>query len=204
MVSRYRASPDGLLTAPIFIIGCNRSGTTALFRTLSAHPTLWSRYIENRDCFIDLFPDDGPEGDRVTQANDRQQSRMSQFLYDNAKNRELVTGNPVLEHLPLKLFQKLLTDLFWSPPLPIVDKTPSNCFRVEMLADAYPDARFVARRGEAVVSSLMEGWKNWTETDGTWSYRRWYYLKPPSWKDFEGEEDLARICSNIDKQLSTR
>jgi predicted secreted protein len=45
-----------LLTQPIIIIGCNRSGTTLLFRNLSSHPDIWSLYIESQDIFYKYYP----------------------------------------------------------------------------------------------------------------------------------------------------
>ncbi|HUF76891.1 MAG TPA: hypothetical protein VMM35_11465, partial [Longimicrobiales bacterium] len=30
------------IRAPVIVLGCNRSGTTLLFRNLSFHPPLWS------------------------------------------------------------------------------------------------------------------------------------------------------------------
>lgn len=96
---------ETFLTDPVFIIGCNRSGTTILFQTLSSHPALWSRYIENRDYFLRVFPNNGPEGDLVKHANRIQGERVERFLFENAKNRELAIGIPFLEDLPLSLFQ---------------------------------------------------------------------------------------------------
>lgn len=57
-----------LLDRPIFIIGCNRSGTTILFRNLSSHPKLWSLYVESQMIFYRHFPIDDEFGDRVTEA----------------------------------------------------------------------------------------------------------------------------------------
>ena len=50
---------------PIFIIGCNRSGTTLLFRNLSEHPDLWSLYVEAQSVFHARFPVDPVAGERV-------------------------------------------------------------------------------------------------------------------------------------------
>lgn len=196
MTSVDTTGPRDLLRQPVFVIGCNRSGTTLLFQTLSSHPDLWSRYIENRDSFLEVFPHDGEDGDLVREPTSEQRHRTERLLYENAKNRELAIGcGGVLHHLPLKLFQKPVTDLFKTPPLRVVDKTPSNCFRVAMLAETFPEARFVyiVRRGEAVVSSLMEGWKRWTDSDGQWEFRDWHYLRPPGWRGYT-DEPLERIC----------
>jgi hypothetical protein len=44
------------LRGPIFIIGCNRSGITLLFRNLSEHPDFWSLYVEAQPTLHAHFP----------------------------------------------------------------------------------------------------------------------------------------------------
>jgi len=53
------------LHRPIFIIGCNRSGTALLFRNLSEHLDLWSLYVEAQPTFHSRFPVDPELGERV-------------------------------------------------------------------------------------------------------------------------------------------
>lgn len=45
-----------------------------------------------------------------------------------------------------------------------------------------------------MVSSLMEGWKYWTDTDGIWHYRGWHYIKPPGWRAYRSRS-LEDICA---------
>jgi hypothetical protein len=77
-----------------------------------------------------------------------------------------------------------------------VEKTPANSLRIPLLRSVFPDARFVflVRRGEDVVSSLMEGWKNWSNTGAVWRYTKWHYLVPPGWQEYR-ERRLEEICA---------
>lgn len=59
--------PSPLLDRPIFIIGCNRSGTTLLHRTLSTHPDLWCDrlYDECQHVYHEHYPAHRELGERV-------------------------------------------------------------------------------------------------------------------------------------------
>jgi hypothetical protein len=89
---------------------------------------------------------------------------------------------------------------FYKPDnIRLVEKTPANSLRIPFLVEAFRDARFiyVVRRGEAVVSSLMEGWKMWNRVPegDTWTYSKWHYLAPPGWQDFV-HRPLEEICAH--------
>ena len=78
-----------------------------------------------------------------------------------------------------------------------MEKTPANSLRVPYLAKLFPDAKwlFLVRRGEDVVSSLMEGWKNWSKTgNAPWHFTRWHYLVPPGWQEYR-DRRLEEICA---------
>ncbi|MGI9038886.1 MAG: sulfotransferase family protein [Gemmatimonadota bacterium] len=188
-----------MIDRPIFIIGCNRSGTTLLFRNLSMHPDLWSLYIESQDEFYRHWPIDPEQGDRVAELPaPKVADALARDLYHSAHNKEQFRDAPVLGAIPPKLLQRPLGVLWKRPPIRLVEKTPANTLRVPMLARVFPDARFVfiVRRGEDVVSSLMEGWKNWSETEdeSAWRYTKWHYLVPPGWQEWTGRP-LEDICT---------
>ena len=187
------------LKNPIFIIGCNRSGTTLLFRNMSKHPALWSLYIEAQDAFHRHWPIDPERGDRVTEPPSFEVRRaLEEDLYSRAHNKECFRDRAGLGLIPARFFQRPLGRLYKCSPLRLIEKTPANSLRVPMLARAFPEGRFlfIVRRGEDVVSSLMEGWKNWSGTpeDGTWRYGRWHYLVPPGWRDMR-TRSLEEICT---------
>lgn len=188
-----------MLNRPIFIIGCNRSGTTLLFRNLSMHPDMWSLYVESQDEFYRRWPIDPQLGDRVVDPPSAEVSdQLSRDLYRAAHNKERFRDTPLLGMIPPKLLQRPLGVLWKRPPIRLVEKTPANALRIPMLARVFPDALFlfIVRRGEDVVSSLMEGWKNWSGTEGreAWRYSKWHYLVPPGWQEWTGRP-LEDICT---------
>ena len=144
---------------PIFIFGCNRSGTTLLFWNLSENPDLWSHYVEIQEVYQD---------------------------------REF------FGQIPPRFFQRPLNRLYQPPTNMLAEKTSANSLRIPFLAEAFPDARFiyVARRGEAVVSSPMEGWKRWNNVPGgePFVFKNWHYLVPPGWQE-DVDEPSESICA---------
>lgn len=191
---------DRLLKRPIFILGCNRSGTTLLFRNVSVHPDLWSLYREAQQEFYRHWPIHDERGDRVEEpASPGVRAVLLADLFDRAHNKERFRDAPLVGLLSPKLFQRPLGRLYRRAPLRLVEKTPANTLRVPMLARLFPDARFVflVRRGEDVVSSLMEGWKNWSGTPPgqAWRFTKWHYLVPPGWRDW-ADRPLEEICAH--------
>ncbi|MGH7658901.1 MAG: sulfotransferase family protein, partial [Gemmatimonadales bacterium] len=159
-----------LLRQPIIILGCNRSGTTLLFNNLSAHPETWSLYIESQDIFYRHHPIDPDMGDRVTDPPDQDEEQdIERYFYAHGHNKEFFKDTAALGRISRKLLQRPVNPLYKRAPLRLVEKTPANTLRIPYLAALFPDAKwlFLVRRGEDVVSSLMEGWKNWSRTGDT-------------------------------------
>mgnify|MGYP001827466688 CR=1 FL=1 len=188
-----------MIEKPIFIIGCNRSGTTLLFRNLSEHPDLWSLYVESQVVFHSQFPVDPLDGERVSgPVEPSAQSAIRKGLYQQAHNKEAFQDRPILGQVPPRFVQRPLNRLYKPPVIRLVEKTPANSLRIPLLVETFPDAHFiyVVRRGEAVVSSLMEGWKLWNRSPAgePFSFRKWHYLTPPGWQEYT-EEPLESICA---------
>jgi hypothetical protein len=187
-----------LLDRPIFIVGCSRSGTTVMYRTLSDHPRMWSFYEELPHVFHALAPVHPERGERVESLpSPEDRKALVDALYASAHNKEVLRDLPVLRHVPRKLLQPALHPLYKRPPIRFIEKTPANVLRVPMLAEVFPEARFIylVRRAEAVISSLMEGWKYWSGTTGdAWSYGKWHYVTPPGWREWTGRS-LQEICA---------
>lgn len=189
----------GLVDRPIIVIGCSRSGTTLLFQNLAEHPLTWSNYEECFDIFYRHYPIHPDLGERVAEPPTPQVGRaIAKALYRIAHNKEQFRDTALLRHVPLKLIQRPFNLFYKRPPVRLVEKTPANSLRVPMLAALFPDAKFVflVRRAEAVISSLMEGWKNWSDVKPgqEWRYDKWHYLSPPGWREWTGRR-LEEICA---------
>lgn len=190
---------EALIDRPIFVIGCNRSGTTLAFRNLSEHPATWSLYEEGQHIFYQHFPIDPDLGDRIdVSPTPAVANAMHRAFFREAHNKEILCDRPLLRQIPRKVLQRPLNRLYKRAPLRLVEKTPANCLRIPFLARLFPDARFlyIVRRAEDVVSSLMQGWRKWSSTtgNGIWRYGDWHYLVPPGWQEWTCRS-LQEICA---------
>jgi hypothetical protein len=101
----------------------------------------------------------------------------------------------------------LLWHLYSSKPIRYLDKTIANCFHLEFLERAFPDARyiFLVRDPRANVSSMIQGWPyvglfgkpQLTPTIrslGAATVEHWSYPAPPGWQTMLSEP-LPRICA---------
>jgi hypothetical protein len=187
-----------LLDRPILVIGCNRSGTTLIFNNLAEHPRTWSLYEESQHIFYRHYPIHPEMGDRIVEPPAPETAgAITRAFYEEAHNKEIFKDHRGLRLLPRKLLQRPMNRLYKRPPLRLVEKTPANSLRIPFLARLFPDARilFVVRRAEDTISSLMEGWKNWSKTgSGPWVYGEWHYLVPPGWQAWT-DRSLEEICA---------
>ena len=128
----------------IFIVGCSRSGTTAVYKTLSLATGLASLHKESHGFWNDLHPprENGWESQSLgsEQANKKDQEAASKFFY---------------RYLGARRF---------------VDKANQNCFRIPYLNKLFPNPFFVyvKRDGRDNINSLMHGWDRPDEF-GAWS-----------------------------------
>lgn len=196
-----------MIHRPVFVIGCNRSGTTLLFFTLSWHPELWSRYEESYHIYHRYFPINKDLGEAVPHAvRDSRREAVFRDLYASGHNKEFFKDRGLLRWIPRKALQTVVNPLYKRPPIRLLEKTPANCFRIPFLADLFPDARFLflVRRPEDTISSLMEGWKRGLakaifrrDSDlvaEEYLSARWHYVVPPGWTDWL-EKPLEQICA---------
>jgi hypothetical protein len=128
-----RVLPDAPApSAPVFLIGSPRSGTSALLQAFLRSPELRSVQAEGHILWDPFHPK--PRDSDALGAGD-------------ATNRERA-----YVHWAIRLFVRGRR---------LVDKTPENCLRIAYLDALFPDATFVFLRRRAAdnVNSLIEGWR---------------------------------------------
>ncbi len=174
-----RASPP---RRPILLVGCPRSGTTALRRALLASPELASVQAEGHILWNEFHPP-------------RQRVATSDALGPGdvrQRERRYV-------HLAVRL---------WTRGRRFLDKTPENCLRISYLDALFPDAIFVFlhRRGAENVNSLIEGWRarprfvthvlpEALEGIAPLDGQRWSFALIPGWRELR-HAPLEVICAH--------
>ena len=166
---------------PIFLIGCPRSGTSALLQILLESQEL--RSVQNEGHILwdpHHHPKDGGWDSDALGADD-------------------VTGRErAYINLAVRLFVRNRR---------FVDKTPENCLRIPYLQALFPDASFVFlhRRAADNVNSLMEGWRarprfvtyrlpERLEGLGALAGDRWSFVLIPGWRALR-HAPLEEICA---------
>ena len=163
---------------PLFVLGCPRSGTTALLQALLASPELRSVQAEGHILWDPFHP--RPRDSDALGAEDVTE-REREYVY-----------------LAIRLFVRARR---------FVDKTPENCLRIPYLDALFPDATFVFLRRRAAdnVSSLMEGWRARPRFVthrlpepltgvGLPDPHLWSFALVPGWRDLRSAR-LEEICA---------
>jgi hypothetical protein len=155
--------------APVFVLGCPRSGTSLLLRLLGRHPQLRTL---------------GGEGHVLW--NTFQHPRLKGWSSDRARAEDVTAAE--------RRFLYGAIDALAGRGR-FLEKTPKNMLRIPYLDELFPDARFVLlkRDGRAVVNSLIEGWEvrqspvyRLPEPLELAEYRGrlWSFVLPPGWRDW--------------------
>lgn len=130
---------------PVFIIGCGRSGTTILGKTLAKYPLIC--YLNERR---DLWHVAHPEFD---------------IWSKNSKERKLYATEKDAVPKKTKLLRKLFyqEQIISNKPI-LLEKLPINNFRLDFINFCFPEARFIylKRSGLEVAKSIQKELpKNW-------------------------------------------
>ena len=163
------------------MLGCPRSGTTALLQLLRAGGDLRSVHSEGHILW-----------DEFHHPADRDWSSDALGADDvTARERDYV-------YTAIRL---------WTRGGRFVDKTPESCLRVPYLRELFPDATFVflRRRAPDTVSSLLEGWRARPRFVkyhlpvaltglGELSGNAWSFALVPGWRELV-DAPLEEICA---------
>jgi hypothetical protein len=200
-VCRYldQFRPYKVLDRPIFLLSAPRSGSTYLFDLLCQFEDIWSWHVEADEIWWRHFP-----YDRLAEPSDL------------VKAEECQPG--VLRSLRRELYRHALwgrqqrgqrwnwKDRLGLGPVRYLEKTTANCFHIEFLKRAFPDATYVflVRDGRATISSMMEGWQDpirfakpqlrpyFKKGEGALSH--WAYSVPPGWQTVQ-HCSLEEVCA---------
>ena len=163
---------------PILVIGCPRSGTSAVLQALLRSPELRSIQAEGHILWDPFHP----------------RPRDSDALgADDVSDRERA-----YVYRAIRLFVRGRR---------FVDKTPENCLRIPYLDALFPDATFVFLRRRAAdnVNSLIEGWRarprfvthrlaEPLRATGLPDPHLWSFALFPGWQDV-ASDPLEEICA---------
>ncbi len=214
------------ITDPVYIIGCPRSGTTLLYTILKASKELWSSPDEAHFVWEKFLTDkrDPMFSMYLTAADYKPEDReyLENKYAERVYHSEWVSK--FFKHGFFNRFQNYLSPLFFiakklvalgksfsDKSYRIIDKTPPNTYRVDYLAKAFPDAKFVyiTRDGATNISSLIEGWRS--NARFNFKFRKfhsynsqikipgynggvWKFTNPPGWESYM-DKPLEEVCA---------
>jgi hypothetical protein len=163
---------------PILLIGCPRSGTSALLGAFLRSSELATVQLEGHILWDEFHP--------------RRQRESDTLTADDVSDREREFVN-----LAISLFARGR----------FIDKTPENCLRIGYLDALFPDASFVFLRRRAAdnVNSLIEGWRarprfvthrlpEPLRAIGPLDGHLWSFALVPGWRSLR-DASLEEICA---------
>jgi hypothetical protein len=164
---------DPEIRAPIFIVGCPRSGTNTLYYRLAAHPDLaWISNITKKTAgslwltrlHMMLRHDHRPTEAKVVWRRYASADHDARDRKDATPQAADFLRRVVTQHLRI----------FGKPRF--INKCPRNSVRMEFLDEVFPDALFlhVIRDGRAVANSILRARKN--HGSAYWG------CEPPGWQ----------------------
>jgi len=145
--------------APVFLVGCPRSGTTLLQSLLAAHPQIAS-FPESK-FFHYLVPQYEPRRRFLGLASRQLKPRLEEFFKEEISRPEMLQRLP---RIPLmsqytRKFIKILQNLAEEQGKSIfLEKTPEHLYHIDYIEKIVPRVRFIhiLRNGSDVVASMYE------------------------------------------------
>lgn len=187
---------------PIFIIAPPRSGSTLLFECLSQFEELVHLPFEADSIWWHYFPYDrmSDPSDYISQAlaTDKNIRRVRRHIYKAVISQSILQSCKGADYWSYKLGQY---------PIRYLDKTIANCFHLDFLEQAFPDAQyiFLVRDPRATISSMIQGWPycdrfgkpqlgSFLKHISNASIQHWSYPAPPHWRTVVSKP-LPEICA---------
>ena len=143
------------MKSPIFIVGCERSGTTLLASLLNRHPEIVS--TPETHFFSEILPYYFRRNNlQSVLSHPRIQDCFRAGGFTEAEFYDIFSKTPRREIDVLNVIGSLFLQKEGKTRL--CEKTPSHIFHVDQILEFYPDAKIVhiVRDGRDVVCSLME------------------------------------------------
>lgn len=169
--------------APIFIIGCGRSGTTLLGELFARHPEVSYRYEPNN-----LWAAVDPVTDFLQ-------------LYSRGEHHCLLDASSATARTQLR-FRRLI-----SPPagMTLIEKSPVNALRIDYLESIEPKARFVhiVRDGIDVARSIEKVARVTRRMAFRPPLNDWWGVGDTKWTALEQDGRKARYHPGEAQQLTT-
>ena len=133
----FSLKKNKIIFTPVFIIGCGRSGTTILGKTLSQHPQI--KYLnERRDLWHSSYP-------------------KFNIWAEDTKNPVLFADKKDVNHDKNTLLRKLFfREQVLGNAKILIEKLPINNFRLDFLQKSFPEAKYIylTRNGLEVSKSI--------------------------------------------------
>lgn len=201
-----------------------------LFNVLSGHPDLWSLYGESQHIIDRFFPvsmvpgtsefvggeDVGPETakgieraffEAVGNAGSSHfaLSNRTAALMRTSVGRKMLSV-PGLSRLRLSMVFRRVGRREKQAPVRMVEKTPENCFRIQVLDRVFDNALFVhiVRDPRSSIASIYSGWTQSTEFRrfpfpagfalAGYEAESWCFGLLPGWESLNGAS-LMEVCA---------
>jgi len=166
---------DPKIVAPIFIIGCHRSGTSIFYRKLALHPDLafitrTTRRAPNQIWLMRLF--------MLLRSKEKNHTPIGGEVWNRfgSGDDQVMTAANVTPEIR-EYFERLVKNhLILFKRKRFLNKSPSNSVKIGFLDALFPDAHFIhmVRDGRAVARSISKG---------RMSHGRFSGAKYPGWQD---------------------
>jgi hypothetical protein len=221
---------------PVFIIGSYRGGTSLVFRLLSESSELWSLYRESNHMWqkYSRHPEEKSDtvileaksntefvnlvtGNKILDLQDAYKEMNNHYHYSSYNSyilgylgRVKILRDKLTWLLDLINIFNCFTKKLFLKTYRIVDKTPTNMYRVEFLKALYPDAKFIylVRDKQKNINSLINAWCHprkfkylYREYLGdvnihNYNQKVWKFFIPVDYSNWMNGKTIEEVCTH--------